>query len=158
MIFRADWLRNSMADSTQGRQKQKDVSRRAAEAWNKLCPTLKDLYKLQAEIVKAEHKREYPEWIYKPKPAKRKSSVVDDPVASGGSPPKRVARGHTCTPSQKPSTNTKGKRGAKATPSTPLTEQTELIWDGSLLSGRSLMKDPFYSATLQPLASVSPSI
>ena len=160
MIFRADWLRSSIANSIRencGRQKQKDVSQEAAAAWNNLSPTLKQLYKVQADIVKEEHSKKYPGWTYQPRAMRRRSSVVDD-VAPYGSPTKRVARGHTVTPHQKSSTDAEGKQNATAIPFTPITAQTGLVWDRSWFSGSSSMKDPFYSAALQPLASVSPPI
>ena len=160
MIFRADWARNFVANATQGkcaRQKQKDVSQSAAAAWNDLSPALRQLYKIQADIIKEEHSKKYPGWVYQPKTVKRKSRVVDD-IAPEGSPAKRVARDHTITQCQKPSIDTKEKWNAKATPLTPITAQTEAVWDHSWFSGGSSMKDPFYSAALQPLASVSPFI
>ncbi|KAF9654078.1 hypothetical protein BDM02DRAFT_3077438, partial [Thelephora ganbajun] len=69
MIFRAEWLRKSVADPTSegnGRLKQKDVSKGAAAAWNNLSPTLKQLYKVQAEVIKDEHSKKYPGWTYRP--------------------------------------------------------------------------------------------
>lgn len=160
MIFRADWLRNSIANATQMncvRQKQKDVSLEAAAAWNSLSPTLRQLYKIQAEIIKEEHTKKYPGWVYQPRAMKRRSTVVDG-IPPDDSSTKRVARSRTVAPYQKPSVNVKGKRKTNATPFAPITAPTELVWDGSWFSGSSLMKDPFYSAPLQPLASVSPSI
>lgn len=157
MIFRANWLRNSTVSSapgSRGRQKQKDVSQEAAAAWNNLSPTLKQLYKIQADIVKDEHSKKYPGWVYQPRVAKRKNRVADDmPLDSSSA--KRVVRGSTAAPYQKPSTAAKGKREAAANPLTRTTAPTELVWDGSWFSGSSSMKDPFYSAPLRSLAPVS---
>lgn len=158
MIFRADWLRNSIANSPRGdgdRQKQKDVSQEAAAAWNSLSPTLKQLYKVQANIVKEEHGKKYPGWVYQPRALKKKKSAADDAPPDGSST-KRVARGRTVAPYQKPSPDVKGKREAKATPFTQISASKELIWDGTWFSGSSSMKDPFYFTPLQSLASVSP--
>lgn len=158
MIFRADWLRKSVAKSTPGnhnRQRQKDVSLEAAAAWRSLSPDLKQLYKIQADIIKEEHGRKYPGWIYKPRAAKRKKKVRDD-TPQDGPPTKRVARGHTA-PYQKPSVDLKRERKAEATPFNPITAPAQFFWDSSWFSRSSLMKDPFYSTPIQPIVSVSPS-
>jgi len=154
MIFRADWLRNSIAKSTPGtcgRQKQKDVSQEAAAAWNNLSPTLKQLYKIQADIVKDEHSKKYPGWVYQPRVIKRKNRVADD-VPPNNPSTKRVARGGTTAPYQKPFNR---KREATTTPLIRTTAPAESVWDGSWFLGGSSMKDPFYSAPLQSLVSVS---
>ena len=155
MIFRTDWLRNSIANPTpgsHGRQQQKDVSQDAATAWKNLSPTLKQLYRVQADIIKDEHSKKYPGWVYQPNSGKKKSGAASD-APQDGPPRKRVARGRATTPYQKSSVNAKGKRKVSTTPltSAPL----ESVWDGSWFSGGSSMRDPFYSAPLQPLASVS---
>jgi len=156
LIFRADWLRISKATGNYEGQKQMDVSRGAAEAWRNLSPTLKNLYQIQAGIIKEEHRAKYPGWVYQPKTAKKeKKRVVDDDITPDGPPTKRVARGHTATPYQKPSVDAEGKRNVKATPFTQITDQTKFVWDRSWFSGGSSMKDPFYSAALEPLTSVS---
>ena len=156
MIFRADWHRNSIANSTPGShggKKQKDVSQEAAVAWKDLSPTLKQLYKVQAEIVKEEHSKKYPGWVYQPNAGKRKNMIADAP--QGNSLAKRVARSHMIVPPQKPSPDAKGKRKATVTPLTKTPVPMEPVWDGSWFSGSSSMRDPFYSAPLQPIASVS---
>jgi len=156
MIFRADWLRISKANGSHERQKQMDVSRGAAAAWRNLSPTLKQLYQIQAGIIREEHREKYPGWTYQPKTAKKeKKRVVDDDIIPDGSPTECVASGRTATPHQKPSVDTEEKRNAKATPFTPINGQTKFVWDRSWFSGGSSMKDPFYSAALQPLTSVS---
>lgn len=147
MIFRADWLRNS----AQGAQRQKDVSLDAAMAWKTLSPPLKQLYKIQADIIKEEHRKKYPGWVYQPK---RKVRPVHDDSPEGP-PPKRVARGQTAAPHEKPLAKVKGGREAKATQTVA---SKEPVWNGSWFSASSPMKDPFYSAPLQSLASVSPSV
>ena len=147
MIFRADWLKNS----AKGPKRQKDVSQDAAAAWRTLSPILKQLYKIQADLLKEEHRKKYPGWVYQPK---RKSNAVDG-ASPKGPPPKRVARDQTVAPRKKPFANIKEGRGAKATPTTA---SKEAVWNGSWFSGNSSMKDPFYSTPLQSLASVSPSI
>jgi len=160
LLFRSEWLKESIANSTQGdgvRQEQRNVSRRAGEAWRSLSEDAKGHYQKQAQLVKEEHSRKYPEYVYKPRAAKNKSSAVDD-AAPHGPPTKRVVRGRTATPYQNPSVDAKGKRNAEATPFTPITAQTESVWDRSWFSGGSPMKDPFYSVALQPLASVSPPV
>lgn len=156
IIFRADWLRVSQATGNHDRQKQMDVSRGAAAAWRNLSPTLKHLYQIQAGIIKKEHSEKYPDWVYQPKPAKKKKKrVVDDDITPDGPPAKRVARDHAVTPHQKPSVDTEGKQNVEATPFTQTTGQTKFVWDRSWFSGGSSMKDPFYSAVLEPLTSVS---
>jgi hypothetical protein len=158
MIFRADWLRNSNANSTPGnhsRQRQKDVSQEAAAAWNNLSPTLKQLYKVQADIVKEEHSRKYPGWVYQPRIGRKKRSRVVDDAPHNSSPTKRVARGRMTAPYQKPSVNASGKRNAMATPPPQITTPAEPVWDDAWFSGSSSMRDPFYSTPLQPLAPVS---
>jgi hypothetical protein len=157
MIFRADWLKNSIANSVSGscgRQKQKDVSQEAAAAWNNLSPTLKQLYKIQADIVKDEHSKKYPGWVYQPRVVKRKNRVADDAPLDSSST-KRVARGRTTASYQKPSHDTKEEQGTTATPLIRTTAPMEFVWDRSWFSGRSLMKDPFYSTPLEPLSAVS---
>jgi len=157
MIFRADWLRKSIANSTPGnhpRQKQKDVSLEAAAAWRNLSPTLKQLYKVQADIVKEEHSKKYPGWIYKPNTKRKKKVGDDDPP--DGPPTKRVTRDRTA-PYQKPSANVNRERKAEATPFNPITAPVQFVWDSSWFSRSQAMKDPFYSAPIQPIASVSPS-
>lgn len=159
MIFRADWLRRSIANSTpgsRGPQKQKDVSQEAAVAWNNLSPALRQLYKVQADILKDEHKKKYPGWVYQPKVTKKRAAVVDE-VPLDGSSTKRVARGRTSASHQKPSDDVKAKWEAVATPFTQIDAPRELVWDRSWFSGTSSMRDPFYSAPLQPIASVSSS-
>jgi len=149
LIFRADWLRNSTASSTPGshsHRQQKDVSLGAAAAWNNLSPILKQLYRIQADIVKDEHNKEYPGWVYQPRARKGKSGVEDD-ATQDGPPTKRVARQRTAAPSV--------KQKAAATPFSQITAPTEAVWEGSWFSGSSSMRDPFYSVPLQPLASVS---
>jgi len=148
LIFRADWLRNSIANSAPGShsRKQGEVSLEAAAAWNNLSPTLKQLYRIQADIIKDEHSKEYPGWVYRPKNGKGKSRVADD-ATQDGPPTKRVARRCTTVPNV--------KRDVMATPSNQVTAPTESVWAGSWFLGSSLMRDPFYSTPLQPLASVS---
>ena len=150
LIFRADWLRNSTANSTPespSRRQQKDVSLEAATAWNNLSPILKQLYQIQADIIKDEHSKKYPGWVYQPRAGKAKNGVTDDDATQGGPPAKRVARQRKTTPI--------AKREATTTPSTQVTAPTESVWEGSWFSGSSSMRDPFYSAPLRPLASVS---
>ena len=149
LIFRADWLRNSTANSTPGslgRRQQKHVSLEAATAWNDLSPVLKQLYQLQADIIKDEHSKLYPGWVYRPRAGKGKSGVADD-ATQDGSATKPVARRRRTAPHE--------KREATATPSTKATAPAESVWEGAWFSGSSSMRDPFYSAPLQPLASVS---
>jgi len=145
LIFRADWLRNSTASSTPGshnHRHQKDVSLEAAAAWNNLSPVLKQLYQIQADILKDEHNKKYPGWVYQPKTRKGKRKVVDD-VTQNGPPTKRIARRRTVV-----------KQEATSTPFSQATAATESVWEGSWFSGISSMRDPFYSTPLQPLASV----
>ena len=149
MIFRADWLRNSTANS--GPQRQKDISQDAAAAWRNLSPTLKHLYRVQADLVKKEHKKQHPEWVYRPK---RKNKTVDH-VSPEGSPPKRVDGDHVVAPQEKSFADVKEGRKVEATPATA---SKEVVWKRSWFSGSPSMTDPFYSAPLQSLASVSPSI
>ena len=157
MIFRAEWLRSSTrAKSTiesKGRQKQKDISQQAATAWKDLSPALKQLYKVQADIIKDEHSQKYPGWAYKPGARKRKNSAVDAP--QDDSPGKRVARNLKTALYGKPSVDAEGKGKVSATHLTQATAPVESVWDCSWFSRGSSMKDPFYSTPLQPLASVS---
>ena len=129
ILFRTDWLKKSIANSTQGdcvRQKQKDVSRKAGEAWNSLSPTLKQRYVEQAKLIKEEHDMKYPQYAYRPRPSKKRTKAVGD-AAPDGPPTKRVIRGRTATPHQNPSVDAKGKRNAEATPFTPIAAQTESV-------------------------------
>ena len=149
LIFRADWLRNSTASSAPGshnHRRQKDVSLEAAAAWKNLSPILKQLYRIQADIIKDEHSKEHPGWVYQPRNGKGKSRVADD-ATQDGPPTKRVARRRPTVPSV--------KQEATATPFNQATAPTKSIWEGSWFSGSSSMRDPFYSTPLQPLASVS---
>ena len=149
LIFRADWLRNSTANAAPGsvsHRKQKDVSLEAAAAWNNLSPILKQLYQVQADIIKDEHSKKYPGWVYQPRVKKGKGGVAND-ATQDGPLTKRVARRRTTAPYV--------KQEATATPFSRATTPTESVWEGSWFSGSSSMRDPFYSAPLQPLASVS---
>ena len=153
IIFRSDRLKNSISTSTPtgcGRQKQKDISREAAEAWRNIDPNLKRFYEIQAEIIKDEHSRKYPGWVYRPKGAKeKKEKRVDD----GDSETKPVA--HATKPHQISSTDASGEDRTLATPSIQDDAPTETVWDTSWFSGSISMLDPFYSTPLQPLTSVS---
>lgn len=155
IIFRSDRLRNYVFDPTEeacGRQKQKDVSRDAATAWRNIDPTLKELYEIQAKIIKEEHAIKYPGWVYKPKFAKRdkeKNTVVDD----DGPHTKRAVR--TTKPRKVSSVDAEGEEKLVPSQSTRDAASMEMVWDSSWFSGSVSMADPFYSEPLQPLATVS---
>lgn len=151
ILFRAAYLK-STANSTSregGRQQQKDVSQDAATAWNALPSADKEHYRVQAEIAKAEHARMYPGWVYKPR-MKKKEKITGDCT-----PMKRKRK---ISSRQTSSVDAKAERRVVATPFNQDAAPMEMVWDSSWFSGTKFMTDPFYSAPLEPLASVSVSL
>ena len=100
-------------------------------------------------MIKNEHRKKYPGWVYRPAPAKKKSTVVED----GGPYKKRAAR--VAAPRQVHSTDAKREPIVVATRSTHRARPVGTVWDSSWFSGSAYMADPFYSEPLQPLTSVS---
>jgi hypothetical protein len=149
ILFRAAYLK-SIANSTSGdngRQQQKDVSQEAAAAWNALSPEDKEPYKVQAEIAKAEHARMYPGWVYRPKMKRRvKPAEGDGPSANGSL---EIAS------RQRSSLDAEREGRAAAPPFNQDAAPKNVLWDSSWFAGTTSMTDPFYSAPLEPLASVS---
>ena len=146
MIFRAEWHKNLIANNPTedtGRKEQKNVSKDAAVAWNNLSPALKEHYKNQADIVKAEHTKKYPGWTYRPGPIKGKKRV------KGGSSKKRIPRTRT-----RQIAPDKGELETMAKPLTQAPAPTRVAWDGSWFSESALMMDPFFSEPIQPISPV----
>lgn len=154
IIFRSDRLKNTVPESTPegpGRQEQKYVSRDAAGAWKNIDPILRRLYEIQANIIKEEHAKKYPGWVYRPKFTKRRSGT--NMVVEGGGPyTKRIA----CSPRQTSYANARGE-GVISTHSPRDARPMELVWDSSWFSRTTSMMDPFYYAPLRPLTPVSAS-
>lgn len=146
IIFRSDKLRNTIPNPTlasRGPKRQKDLSHEAAAAWKNLDLTTKQLYDIQAKIIKNEHSSKFPGWTYKPRRPKKGED-------GGGPPKKRAAR--ATAPRQESSVDaTEAEREV----ATHLTGDSSLVWDSSWFSGRASMVDPFYSTPLQPLALAS---
>lgn len=68
---RAEVLVQARGDGGETRQeRQADISKQLSEVWKKLPADVKAYWRQRAEEAKEEHKRQYPDYQYRPRPRK----------------------------------------------------------------------------------------